>query len=201
MRYFLKTLWVIFIAVLVFLESAIICFGAEYASADIRASYQMDKDPGNCTIRHVFVLNALKGAPLPEDAEGSNKRVTVRSSGEFSFGKIIFTRPGRYEYTVSRVPEKNDNILEDRSTYLVTIDVLSDGTVTMVYNKEGDSGKPDEISYIGSYKESVKPEPKPPEHPPVKTGDDTKLYKYILLLLMTLGSLALCHFLIKKKIV
>ena len=200
MRYFLKTLWVMFIAVLVFLESAIISFGAEYASADIRASYQMDKDPGNCTIRHVFVLNALKGAPLPADSEGSNKRVTVRSSGEFSFGKIMFTRPGRYEYTVSRVPQKNDMILEDRSTYLVTIDVLSDGTVTMVYNKEGDNGKPDEISYIDSYKEPVKPESKPLEKP-VKTGDDTELYKYVLLLLMTLGSLTLCHFLIKKKIV
>lgn len=85
-----------------------------------------------------IVLRALNGAPLPEASKGitidtDNARAvkTVTESGTFSFGKIMFDKPGTYVYNVAEpapTPDKEiPGINYSGAVYRVDVEVTDNG--------------------------------------------------------------------------
>lgn len=85
-----------------------------------------------------IVLRALNGAPLPEASKGitidtDNARAvkTVTENGTFSFGKIMFDKPGTYVYNVAEpapTPDKEiPGINYSGAVYRVDVEVTDNG--------------------------------------------------------------------------
>ena len=135
---------------------ACVCFASQGSfdagSITIQGKHFVD---GNETLksgRHTFVLTAANArSPMPEGSVDGVKKVTVSSGEAFDFGPIYFQKPGKYEYTVTREITPSENLKQDDSVYHVTISVFSDETATIVYEKEGTTGKPDKIEYIDEF--------------------------------------------------
>lgn len=114
--------------------------------------------------RHTFVLTAIDNAPMPADAQGSVKKVTIDSGEDFQFGDITFSKPGFYKYQVSREIYKSDELEQDDSVYNVTVTVFNNDEKTVVFEKVGSEGKPDKILYEDTYIKKTSKK--------VKTGDN-----------------------------
>lgn len=71
-----------------------------------------------------FILTAKDGSyPMPAGSNGTTKEITIKGAGSEEFGEIVFTKPGKYAYTVS---EKNDGITGytyDKTIYTITYTV------------------------------------------------------------------------------
>lgn len=114
----------------------------EYATAKI--PFTVENAPGT------VVLEALDGAPLPEQAELENT-----TGGVF---EIIFTEPGDYYYTVRQIPGYQQGYYYDLTVYEVHVQVAysaSDALEANVNtNKEGSPYKSD-IIFSNTPKEKV----------------------------------------------
>jgi len=68
-----------------------------------------------------FTLTAINGAPMPESGE-----ITITGAGKASYGKITYTMPGVYIYTLTEVDGKAANWSYDASVYTLTVTVTED---------------------------------------------------------------------------
>ena len=139
--------------------------------------------------RFTFVLTANDGAPMPADSINGVKEVTINLGEKFNFGDITYTKPGTYTYTVSRNITKSKNLKQDEAVYNVTVTVYNEGDPTIIFEKVGTEGKPDEIKYVDKYI--------PDKVSKTKTGDDTHFLLYIISCLI---SIFLLMVLLIKKI-
>lgn len=102
-----------------------------------------------------FTLTASGNAPMPaEGTTGNTKTVTVSNKNDadsFSFGKITFTKPGTYRYTIRENSGSIPGVSYDGSTYTVTVVVTEGtgenkgtlvGTVTYVKNSSAPTNAP-----------------------------------------------------------
>lgn len=102
-----------------------------------------------------FTLTASGNAPMPaEGTTGNTKTVTVSNKNDadsFSFGKITFTQPGTYRYTIRENSGSIPGVSYDGSTYTVTVEVTEGtgenkgtlvGTVTYVKNSSAPTNAP-----------------------------------------------------------
>lgn len=115
-----------------------------------------------------FTLTASGNAPMPADVTTGNntKTVTVSNKNEadsFSFGKITFTQPGTYRYTIREDRGSIPGVSYDGSTYTVTVEVTEGtdknkgtlvGTVTYVKNSSAPTNAPapDKAEFTNTYK-------------------------------------------------
>ncbi|MBR3780410.1 MAG: VWA domain-containing protein [Clostridia bacterium] len=74
-----------------------------------------------------FVLKADNSSyPMPTGSESGEITAKVSGEGEAAFGKITFTEPGIYSYTVSELNEKTLGYIYDRTVYEVVYTVTDD---------------------------------------------------------------------------
>ena len=125
-----------------------------------------------------FTLTASSNAPMPaEGTTGNTKTVTVSNkteAAEFSFGKITFTQPGTYRYTIRENSGSIPGVSYDGSTYTVTVEVTEGtgenkgtlvGTVTYVKNSSAPTNAPTNA-----------PAPKKAEFTNTYKADDEEVY-------------------------
>lgn len=70
-----------------------------------------------------FRMTAKNNAPMPEDSVNGLKRISVTGEGTASFGKIRFTAPGKYIYTISEINDALPGYTYDLNSYTVTVTV------------------------------------------------------------------------------
>lgn len=102
-------------------------------------------------VEYELVLERVtENAPMPETSA-----LIVKDSGKASFGPIIYTAPGDYQYRVFQRVQPSNNFTFDESSYLVTVRVVNaqDGTLTAVCTVEKSSGenKSDGIIFDNKY--------------------------------------------------
>lgn len=166
------------------------CIGL--AGVEIEGEYVVEGGPDKAE-KADFLLEGIGGPPMPEDSEGGSKKVSALPGEKFSFGEICYLRPGVYEYTVRRVTLEDRNDFKDRSVFKVTVNVFSDGSWSMIYEREGDDGKSDSIVFTDLY-ENTEGNIKS-----VKTGDSTNYDAYMALIIAALICLIKCRFLLSDE--
>lgn len=117
-----------------------------------------DHSAGSCEYR---LKPVTAGAPMPEGTVNGIKTITMEKTGTTSFGRIKFTRPDVYEYTVTRTSIHKDEAKgnktgknkseryisgiskseEDQAIYHVKAIALNSGAGSLIITKEGEKGK------------------------------------------------------------
>lgn len=120
-----------------------------------------EMEPFTCT----FVLTAKDSAPMPEGSQDGVKEVEAAANSTFSFGEILYTEPGTYEYSVTRNAEEIEGIVTDESAYNVSVEVSEDGTNAVIYTKEGEDGEAEGIAYIDTQKQDEAPDAEAAKEP------------------------------------
>ncbi len=198
MTLFKKIITIFMAAALLIAAFSSFCYADNFADVLIGGKLTIegssDQNDEQC-----FSLISINDAPMPEGSAEGVKETAVKYGEDFSFGHIYYERPGIYQYMVSRDMIPNGNVLKDGSVYKVTVEIFSDGTDTVIYQREGAEGKPEGILYIDKYQPPVPGSGTPGHSSPVKTGDTLTLNKYILLFASALVILVLCRFLLHKR--
>ncbi|MBP3674604.1 MAG: Cna B-type domain-containing protein, partial [Oscillospiraceae bacterium] len=108
-------------------------YTAEAAPAEIKVVKQLagvegKTGPGDITGKYTFTLEAVNGAPVPENASVTNAAEAV------SFGSISYDAPGTYEYTVKEAGYVAGivNDAEAASGKTVTVTVADSGEGELV---------------------------------------------------------------------
>jgi pilin isopeptide linkage protein len=151
-----------------------------------------------------FVMEASEDAPEPVETV-----VEREGEGIVFFEDIQFTEPGHYEYTISQQEGDEEGYQYDTRVYTVDVDVQYDAhkhllatystyvsdseaidepthtTIEDGYDENDAAAKEPAIQFINEYEIPDEPEPdtpieKPTESP--KTGDDTNLFAWVVLL-------------------
>ncbi len=92
---------------------------------------------------YAFTLARVdKGSPMPADATGGNKTMTIQGAGSGSFGDITFTAPGVHEYTLKENKGKTKGMSYDASTLLLTVTVSDEQGSLRVAAKVSKNGSP-----------------------------------------------------------
>lgn len=186
---FLRSAVAGFLFLMLFLSASSFAFCDSFLSVSIQGRYEFSGNNKNAP-NGTFILSSVDSSPMPEDSSDGLKVISASAGSVFSFGEISFERPGIYEYTVMRSDKKRKGINIDESVFNVRIDVLSDGSSLITYEKNGEEGKSDEICYTDRYEEPLFP---------VKTGDDTFVNGYILSLSMALTGFIVCLIIVIKQ--
>ena len=136
-----------------------------------------------------FVLEAMDGAPLPEQ-----NTITVTGAGIGTFPSIPYTEPGDFHYTLQEKPGNAEGYTYDPTVYRVTVQVSADADGTLraaVYLSVSDTqGKPANAVFVSQYR-------KPAETP--QTGDVFHLIRWIALGSVSLIGLLWVGLLYRKK--
>lgn len=102
-----------------------------------------------------FTLTAKNSKnPMPEGSSGSTKTVSVTGAGSASFGQIVFTEAGTYEYEVKEVKGDLQGYTYDQSVYTIVYTVTKSGdkvNVSSVTTKS-DGSKAESIIFDNPYK-------------------------------------------------
>ena len=77
-----------------------------------------------------FILTAVNDAPMPASNE-----ITLNGAGKASFGKITYTAPGTYVYTITEVDGKLAGWSYDASVYTMTVTVTENTDGQLVASK------------------------------------------------------------------
>lgn len=124
-------------------------------SDDPPVTKRLTGDTPSASGTFTFVMRAAgNGYPMPEGSLNGVKEVSVTGAGSVEFGRITYTEPGVYTYTVT---EKNDGVLGytyDASAYTITMTVTQkDGKLNVQRTlKKSDGSSPAAIVFTNSYK-------------------------------------------------
>ncbi len=85
-----------------------------------------------------FTMVGSSGSPMPTGASGQSKTITAKA-GAVNFGKITFTLPGTYTYTVTETAGSTEGFTYDNNSYTMTVVVADTAGVlgTSVTYKKG----------------------------------------------------------------
>ncbi len=195
-----KKLLLFVIALIFFSFFTMSCYADTFASVTIEGRYSIEGNVSE-TGNRCFALTPVRDAPMPEGTADGIKKADASNDGNISFGEICYNSPGLYEYIVSRTISPADNIVTDDSVFKVMIEIFSDGTHAVFYEREGSSGKTESIEYIDRYqpKDNAKNISKGFNKRSVKTGDASHIYIYCLIFISALVILIICLFLFGNK--
>ena len=124
---------------------------------------------------------------MPEAAGGeSSMTLDITGSGTKEFGKITYTEPGEYSYTVTELAGDNPRCEYDGSVYRVTAIVTEDPetymlSVETVYEKDGEEVDTAVFKFVNTY-EKVTPPPTPHHGP--DTGDTNSPFAALAIFLL-----------------
>lgn len=194
-----KLMFFIFVALLLFiacLEASTSVFAEEYnpvvssdshsnasynqpVTVDIPLEYVISNEAKmKKNVKCTFTLKAAsEETPMPDGKYGGQKEVVMTKSGKTHFGKIKYTTPDVYAYTVVR---KNittvDGLKEDNAEFNVFVCALNNGEGSIIIKRAGDNGK-SELIYADTFKSKSQNQKK--SIIGVMTGDSTKSLLFI----------------------
>jgi pilin isopeptide linkage protein len=113
-----------FLLVIVLLAVGIIpsmAFATEPATLTLKIEEKISGDTPEQAEKFTFELAPIGNAPTPSDLT-----TTITGEGTATFGRIVYTTPGAYEYTIRQKDEKLLNYDNDASIYHVKVTVTYD---------------------------------------------------------------------------
>ena len=144
---------------------------ASYASADI---YVLAAEDENC--------------PMPEGSEDGVMKIRISKPGKTTFGKMIITMPGEYEYTVHRIGQEKKNVTKDTTVFHVRIVALNTGEANLIIKRHGEGDKSELV-----YRDTVKTKL---FHTP-KTGD--MINPTILIMICAIAAAIIIFLLVRAR--
>ncbi len=99
----------------------------------------------------VSIQNVTPGAPMPETAS-----ITIKGSGQITFGPIAYRVPADYQYRICQNSEPQSDLTYDQTVYKVNVRVVNTlrGSLAAEIwaSKDGDGGqKADRIAFTNHY--------------------------------------------------
>lgn len=89
-----------------------------------------------------FVMTAMNNAPMPDGAVNGRKTITINGAGKASFGKIRYTKPGVYTYSIIEQNTGENGWTYDSAVYTYTVKVIEkDGTLKVASRTLTKNGK------------------------------------------------------------
>lgn len=153
-----------------------------------------------------FTMTASdKSSPMPEGSEDGVKTVQIKGSGEDEFGVVKFTAPGKYLYTISEVNTGVEGYTYDKMAYTLKCTVVDDNGVLKLTERMVDASGNEvkTAAFTNTYKAqdgdnggnksdtpgaSQKNSSGSTKASRVKTGDNTNIIGFVVLLLVALGA-------------
>lgn len=103
-----------------------------------------------------FVLSTTSTSPMPSDSDDYIKVMSLYGVGTLNFGKITFTNPGIYTYTVYELNTGIKGWIYDDKNYVVTITITEkDGKLHSEVNWNGKENDSQMLSFTNTYDETV----------------------------------------------
>jgi len=147
-----------------------------------------------------FRLKALDpSSPMPQQSNNGIKDITIKGSGQASFGSWSYAQEGTYFYTISEVvPSAQNGYTYDTTTYTIIDKVhVAENQYVLTRQITNNLNKPvTSCSFINTYNGSGETPPlitQPPKTPyGPKTGDDSGAMFYLALLIVAVVTAFLC---------
>ncbi len=99
-----------------------------------------------------FVFKGTDGLPMPEGSDGNIKKLKLTGAGELEIGKITFTRPGVYTYSVNELSGGAEGWIYDDSEYTISFNVTEQNgklVTDRTIRKNGEAA--DEIVFTNTF--------------------------------------------------
>ena len=212
----LKKVTIILVTMLLFLNMQISVFASDNCTVvKIPVRQIFDSEVEGIADEFSYIMTTDQSdAPMPAGSRNMQYSWTMKKNAATEITLNVKTA-GQYHYTLCQTTEKKDNYKYDQNKYHVTVEAYYNESnqlkvVTIVANEKGE--KIEAISFKNSYMGEEKPnltQPSNPSQPSgpsysdglgktnsVKTGDDSPVMGYFLLLF---GSLICLSVLIHKK--
>ena len=99
-----------------------------------------------------FIMTAMNNAPMPEGSVNGRKAITITGAGKAGFGKISYTKPGVYTYSIIEQNTGENGWAYDSSVYTYTVKVTEKDGVLKVSRALTKNGKAaDKAIFRNSY--------------------------------------------------
>jgi hypothetical protein len=131
----MKKFTIILISIIFIVANCTIVFAAN-STATITGQHIVENDTSLKSFNNTFILKSINDAPMPDGSSNGVKEITSLSNEDFSFGDIIFSEAGIYEYKVERNITESKTLKADDSTYLVKIQVHQNGTTSIIFQMD-----------------------------------------------------------------
>lgn len=212
----LKKVTIILVIMLLFLSMQISAFASDNCTVvKIPVRQIFDSKVEDIADESSYIMTTDQNdAPMPAGSRNRQYPWTMKKNEATEITLNVETE-GQYHYNIYQTTEKKDDYNYDQSRYYVTVDAYYNESnqlkvVTIVANEKGE--KIETLSFKNSYMGEEKPNPTQPSNPSqpsgpshsdepgkinsVKTGDDSPVMGYFLLLF---GSLICLSVLIHEK--
>lgn len=97
-------------------------------------------------------MTAMNNAPMPDGSVNGRKTITINGAGKASFGKIRYTKPGVYTYSIIEQNTGENGWTYDSAVYTYTVKVTEKDGVLKVSRTLTKNGKAaDKAVFYNSY--------------------------------------------------
>ena len=215
----LKKTAVISVTMLLFLSVQISTFASDNHNAvKIPIRQTFDSEEEGITDEFSYIMTTDQSdAPMPAGSRNMQYSWTMEKNAATEIILNVKTA-GQYHYNIYQTTEKKDDYKYDQNRYYVTVEAYYNESnqlkvVTIVANEKGE--KIEAISFKNSYMGEEKPNPTQPSNPSqpsgpshsdgsgksnsVKTGDDSPVMGYFLLLFGSLICLSILTYENQKR--
>lgn len=128
-----------------------VCAQNTPATVELEVQKILTGDKPSAASTFTFELEAVDGAPMPQD-----NTVTITGEGTAKFGEITYDVPEDYCYTIREKQQTITGYTMDTTVYDVTVQVTTDDqgvlTAAVYMGKDGDTAKSEKAVFTNRYK-------------------------------------------------
>lgn len=139
-------------------------------------------------------------APMPGQSDAAEYKIEIYGSGTIKTPEIIFSKEGKYIYSVSEINKGLTGYEYDDSVYTIIVEISSIGNImqvkSIILSKEKNNNIYDDINeivFVNAYKNNTYPSPDIP-----KMTDESNQNFYTGLLIISLAGIIVCAVFIFK---
>ena len=150
-----------------------------------------------------YVGGELKDGQFTFELKDKDGKVVSKAKntkeGQIVFETISYDQAGTYEYKISEVNDEQKHVTYDKTVYGVTVTVTDNQQGSLMAAVEYDGGKAP--VFTNKYSKPAKPaKPEEPKGPTaVKTGDETPVIPFIILMVATLAIIVTITFIFFRR--
>lgn len=150
-----------------------------------------------------YVGGELKDGQFTFELKDKDGKVVSKAKntkeGQIVFETISYDQAGTYEYKISEVNDEQKDVTYDKTVYGVTVTVTDNQEGSLMAAVEYDGGKAP--VFTNKYSKPAKPaKPEEPKGPTaVKTGDETPVIPFIILMVATLAIIVTITFIFFRR--
>ena len=150
-----------------------------------------------------YVGGELKDGQFTFELKDKDGKVVSKAKntkeGQIVFETISYDQAGTYEYKISEVNDEQKDVTYDKTVYGVTVTVTDNQEGSLMAEVEYDGGKAP--VFTNKYSKPAKPaKPEEPKGPTaVKTGDETPVIPFIILMVATLAIIVTITFIFFRR--